>query len=67
MTQQRQQGTLKTPHYHCNVNSTRVIWMQVKGYVDRHNISFQLEEIRSLLQTAAENIMTKDGKTVYIM
>lgn len=50
---------LKTPHYHCNVNSTRVIWMQVKGYVDRHNISFQLEEIRSLLQTAAENIRAK--------
>jgi pyruvate/2-oxoacid:ferredoxin oxidoreductase beta subunit len=37
------------------VNSTRVIWMQVKGYVDRHNISFTVKEIRYLLQTAAEN------------
>jgi hypothetical protein len=41
------------------VNPTRVIWMQVKGYVERHNISFKLKEIRSLLPTAAENIRAK--------
>jgi hypothetical protein len=41
------------------VNSTRVIWIQVKGYVDRHNIAFKLKEIRYLFQTAAENIRAK--------
>jgi hypothetical protein len=49
------------------VNSTKVTWMQVRGYVERKNISFKLKEIRSLLQTAAEYITAKNGKTVYIM
>jgi DNA-directed RNA polymerase delta subunit len=33
--------------------------MQVRGYVDRKNVSFKLKEIRSLLQIAAENIKAK--------
>jgi hypothetical protein len=49
------------------VNSTRVIWMQVKGYVDKHNISFNVKEIRYLLQTAAENKGKTNGKTVHIV
>ena len=39
--------------------------MQVRGYVDRNNISFRLKEIRSLLQTAAENIRVKKMVKLY--
>jgi hypothetical protein len=41
------------------VNSAMVTWMQVKGYVNRHNISFKLREIRPLLQTAVANVSAK--------
>jgi hypothetical protein len=38
-----------------------------KGNVGRHNTSFRLEEIRSLFQTAAENIKDKGGQTAHGM
>jgi hypothetical protein len=47
---------LLLPPY-CNLNPTELIRSQFGGYVARNNASFKLQEVRSLLETALQNVV----------
>jgi hypothetical protein len=44
---------------YCNLNPTELIRSQIGGYVGRNNAAFKLQEIRSLLETAVQNVVAE--------
>jgi hypothetical protein len=44
---------------YCYLNPTELMQSQIGGYVARNNASFRLQEIRSLLETAVQNVVAE--------
>ncbi|KAJ8977759.1 hypothetical protein NQ317_001123 [Molorchus minor] len=52
ITKARGMEVLRLPPYNCELNSIELIWAQGKGNVARENTTFQLADVKKLLQAA---------------
>ena len=59
MARSHNMTVLRLPPYHCELNPIELIWAQVKGYVASHNKTFKLQEIKTLLHEAVEQVTTE--------
>lgn len=62
MAKQHGMVVLRLPPYHCELNPIELVWSQVKGYVAKNNKTFNLKEVRQLLQEAINNISEENWK-----
>ncbi|KAJ8932549.1 hypothetical protein NQ318_000701 [Aromia moschata] len=47
---------LRLPPYHCELNPIQLIWVEVKGYIGRHNVTFEIVDVEHLLHIALEGV-----------
>ncbi|XP_008179617.1 uncharacterized protein LOC103308283 [Acyrthosiphon pisum] len=53
---------LRLPPYHHELNPIELAWEMVKGYVKRENTSFEIDDIRLLLNTGIERVTAENWK-----
>lgn len=47
---------VRLPPYHCQYNPIELIWAQVKGEIASKNTTFKINDVRSLLEEALNNV-----------
>ncbi|KAJ8959360.1 hypothetical protein NQ318_022046 [Aromia moschata] len=53
-------SVLRLPPYHCELNPTELIWQQIKEEAATYYSTFELPEVKVLLQQAIDNITLQD-------
>ncbi|XP_025420202.1 uncharacterized protein LOC112690407 [Sipha flava] len=53
---------LRLPPYHCEFNPIELAWAMVKGYVKQNNTTFQIDDVRQLVNTAIERVTPQNWK-----
>lgn len=51
---------LRLPPYHCELNPMELAWAMVKGHVKQNNTTFEVDDVRNLLNTAIERVTSKN-------
>jgi len=53
---------LRLPPYHPELNPIEFAWARIKGYMKRENTSFEIDDVRLLLNTAIERVTAENWK-----
>ncbi|XP_060855056.1 uncharacterized protein LOC132932705 [Metopolophium dirhodum] len=51
---------LRLPPYHCELNPIELAWAMVKTYVKHNNTTFNIDDVRVLLNTAIERVTSEN-------
>lgn len=49
-------NVLRLPPYHCELNPIELAWAMVKGYVKQHNTTYEIDDVKVILNTAIERV-----------
>lgn len=55
---------LRLPPYHCELNTIKLAWSKVKGYVKNKNTTFKLKDVKQLLIEGIETVTAEYWRNV---
>lgn len=55
---------IRLPPYHCHFNAIELVWADIKGYVAKHNTTFNISSVEILLREALEHFSPEKWEKV---